>query len=320
MKGAKQELVKELAALREEPARQAALALKLLDAKNGLEAVRAALAVLAKTPCEEARPKLAALYAHYAGHNGTRDVGAYTRSAILKALRPVLRAADTDLLVTAVTTYEFPAPGFTEEAGMLRGSALIMLAEVDEQLARYFATRLLGDGYTERMSGEPALTAVQVLAALDETLPIYFYATQNADAAQPEVVAECLRRLTSAPLPVVDALVAQYGKGENLPALVGLFDLLLLHGSGPCRLDYLASFLKTTRDVDLYRYLGTVMATSPHANVRAALAEALRFEAAEAKIQAARDVLALVPDDPAFAEARDHLTGGSRKAGRRSRI
>ena len=312
MKGDKKGLVGNLVALRSEPAKQAEYALSLLDSKNGLEAVRAALAVLAKSPREDARPRLRTLYEYYAAHNGVRDTGAYTRSAILTALRPLVRAADVDLLVTAVTTYEFPPPAYAEEAGMLRGIALVILAGVDEQLARYFATRLLGDGYTERMSGEPALTAVQILAAQEEVLPIYFYAVQNAEQAQSEVVAECLRQLTGAPLPVVDELVKQYGAGENLPALVGLFDLLLQHRSGPCRLDFLTDFLKTTRDLDLYRYLGTVMVTSPDQSVRAALAEGLRFEQAEAKLQVMRDVLALAPADPAFADLRTHLAPSRR--------
>ncbi len=80
---------------------------------------------------------------------------------------------------------------------MLRGGALIVLSEVDEQVARYFATRLLADGYTERMSGEPALTAVQVLATQEEWLPIYFCAVQSANGAPAEVVADCLRQLTA---------------------------------------------------------------------------------------------------------------------------
>ena len=313
--GNKKELVSKLAALRDDPPAQAAYALTLLDAKNGLEAVRAALEVLAKYPQDEARPKLRALYEHYAAHNGTRDVGAYTRSAILKALRRVARPADTDILLTAVTTYEFPPPAFAEEAGMLRGGALIVLSEVDEQVARYFATRLLADGYTERMSGEPALTAVQVLATQEEWLPIYFCAVQSANGAPAEVVADCLRQLTAAPLPVVQELVKQFGEGENLPALVGLFDLLLQHRSGPQGLDFLANFLQTTHDMDLYRYLCMVMATSPHASAREALAAAGRYELGRAKLEVLREVLELAPPDPALAELRDHIApshGGKR--------
>jgi hypothetical protein len=315
MRSGKKESVSKLAALRHDSPAQAAYALTLLDAKNGLEAVRAALDVLAKHPQEAARPKLRALYEHYAAHNGTRDVGAYTRSAILKALRSVARPADTDILLAAVTTYEFPPPAFAEEAGLLRGVALVILNEVDEQLARYFATRLLADGYAERMSGEPALTAAKALASQEEWLPIYFYAVQNADGGQPEVTAECLRQLTAAPLPVVHELIKQFGAGENLPALVGLFDLLLQHRSGPQGIDYLIDFLKTTRDMDLYRYLCMVMATSPEASVRAALAAAGRFEQARAKLEILRDALVLAPPDPALAELSDHLA--SSRGGRR---
>lgn len=313
MKARKESAAGSLAALRDDPERQAQAALALLDPKSGLEAVQAALAVMARHPLEEARPKLYSLYERYAAHNGVRDVGAYTRTAVLKALRPVMRSTDADLLVTAVTTYEFLPPGYSEEAGMLRGTALVLLSEVDEQLARYFATRLLADGYIERMSGEPALTAVRTLAALGDSLPIYFYAVQGAEAAPPEVVAECLRNLTGAPLPVVDELVKQYGAGQNLPALVGLFELLLEHQAGPCRLDFMAEFLQITRDEDLYRYLATVMATSPHSKVRAALAAAVRDERAPAKQTVIQEILELAPDQPELADVRDRRATTGKK-------
>lgn len=293
-----------LAALRDDPVRQAEAALELLDPKNGLEAVRAALSVLAHHPLEQARPRLSALYEHYAANNGVRDVGAYTRTAILHALRPVLRPVDTALLVSAVTTYEFPPPEHAEEAGILRGSAVALLSQVDEQLAHFFATRLLADGYTERMSGEPALTAVRTLTALGEDLPLYFYAVQDAEQSPPEVVAECLRNLTGVPLPVVDELVKQYGAGRNLPALVGLFELLLEHQSGPCRLDFLGDFLRTTRDLDLYRYLATLMATSPSREVRSALVQAVRDERGADKQAVIQEVMDLAPEQSEFAELR----------------
>lgn len=313
MKARKESAAGSLASLRDNPERQAQAALALLDPKSGLEAVRAALAVLARHPLEEARPKLHGLYDHYAAHNGVRDSGTYTRAAILKALRPVLRSTDADLLLTAVTTYEFLPPDHAEEAGILRGTALALLSQVDEELARFFATRLLADGYTETMSGEPALTAVRTLAALGDLLPIYFYAVQSAQQAPPEVVAECLRNLTGAPLPVVDELVKQYGAGQNLPALVGLFELLLEHQAGPCRLDFMAEFLQVTRDEDLYRYLATVMATSPHSTVRAALAAAVRDERAPAKQAMLEEILELASDQPEFTELRDRRAGQAKK-------
>jgi hypothetical protein len=49
--------------------------------------------------------------------------------------------------------------------GFLRAGALLILNELDDSLAGFEATRLLVDGLTDPMSGEPALTAVRALAS-----------------------------------------------------------------------------------------------------------------------------------------------------------
>ncbi len=202
---------------------------------------------------------------------------------------------DTELVVDAVTTYEFSPPGFTEEAALLRSTAIVLLSELDIQLATYFATRLLADGYTERMSGEPGLTAVRVLASQGELLPLYFYASQYREGGHPEVLSECLRNLGYAPDPVVREIVAQFGESSDRAALVGLFDMLLLGPGSPRHPDYLASFLQRSDDIDLYRYLTTIMITSPNADVRWTLAEAVQGEKDPDKIEALREALAIAP-------------------------
>ena len=104
MSAGKKERVQHLASLRKRPDEQAAYAATLLQPKFGLEVVRAALDALARTPRPGTQDGLRTLYAYYADHNGTRDPGAYTRTAILRALRPILSAHDVDLIVGAVCT------------------------------------------------------------------------------------------------------------------------------------------------------------------------------------------------------------------------
>jgi hypothetical protein len=289
------EKVRALAALRNSPDEQAALAADLLVAKNGLQVVKAALDVLAKNPTPRARASLRDLYWHYAEHNGTSDPGAYTRTGILKALHPIMGMDDTDLVVDAVTTYEFLPPSFQEEAGLLRGTAIVLLAELDGRLAAFFATRLLADGYTESMSGEPALTAARVLAAYGELLPLYFYATRQKGAGHPEVTAECLRNLEDAPEVVIDELVAQFTDSEDRAALVGLFDLLVSVEDAPRHADFLSDFLRRSKDADLYNYLVTIMVTSPNEDVQNVLTGAVRNERNPEKVAVLRDALAIAP-------------------------
>lgn len=299
MKKPKREEVKRLASLRDNPHEQSAYAVQLLDPAHGLEAVRAAVDVLAKDPVPESRQALRKLYLHYARNNGVRDPGTYTRTAILKALRPIMRPDDKELVVDAVTTYEFLPPAYTEEAALLRSTAIILLGELDDELTEFFATRLLADGHTEPMSGEPALTAVRVLAIQGALLPLYFFAVQSQfdqeKGGHPEVLSECLRSLSQAPDSVVHDLVVAFGETENRAALVGLVDMLLDGADAPRHGDFLLDFLHNGRDIDLYRYTATVMVTSANANVRKLLVEAAQNEHAAERIAVLKEVLALAP-------------------------
>lgn len=293
----RRKISRELKDLADSPEKQAEYAVRLLQPKYGLELIRAAVGVLAKTPVPRARNELRTLYWRFAENNGTRDPAAYTRSAILKALREVMGMDDVELVVDAVTTYEFLPPSFTEEAGLLRSTAIVLLAELDDTLARFFATRLLADGYTESMSGQPALTAVRVLASLGEFMPLYYYATQQS-GSNPEVTAECLRNLGDSPPVVVAELVKQYSKADAPAALAGLFELLLSGPAAPLHSDFLADFLKSSQELDLYRYLVTLMATSTNPAVRQLLADATVNEQKKEKVEILSDALQYAPMTP----------------------
>ena len=174
---------------------------------------------------------------------------------------------DVPRLAEVTNTYVFPPPEFREEGAMLRSAALAALNELDDDLARYHAVRLLANEHTDPMSGEPALTAAKVLAARGEVLPLYFYVMQDGARVLPEVVSACLGSLTMLRTDLLPALVTRFTgeKGEREPSeiiLVGLFDLLLNHEAGPQALDYLNGFLRTSNQLDAYRYLVVTMATS----------------------------------------------------------
>ncbi|HEY6015338.1 MAG TPA: hypothetical protein VIU16_01020, partial [Gaiellaceae bacterium] len=67
-------------------------------------------------------------------------------------------------------------------------AALVALHAVDERLAGFHAARLLHDPHASPMSGEPAVRAVRVLAALGQPLPLYAYLVDEHDAL-PDVLA-----------------------------------------------------------------------------------------------------------------------------------
>ncbi len=254
--------------LRDEPLARAEYAVTLLQPKFGLEVVRTALRVLVAQPLPAARIALVRLFDHYMVQGVARDPGTYVRSEIIRALRPLAEPGDIPFLEAALTTYEFPPPAFREEAALLRSGALVTLAEVDDVRARYHATRLLADPLTDPMSGEPALTAISVLAAQGELLPLYYYATQDQTRMHGEVASACLRSLGALPPEVLPPLVAAYAECTEPVLLVGLVDMLLAHPKLPVSLETLARLLAEVKDRDLYRYMTTALLASGHEATR----------------------------------------------------
>jgi hypothetical protein len=294
-----------------QPDEQARLAVTLLDPRLGNEVVFAALQILQRDPPVEARPALFALYAQYEKQGRTRDPAANLRATVLRALRPLVTSADVPFLAQAAATYVFPPPAFKEEGAALRSAALNALSEVDETLARYHAIRLLANEYTDTMSGEPALTAARLLAALVEVAPLYFYVMQDGARTLPEVISEALRHLTAVPDSLLPALIERYGESEYDVVLVGLFDLLVNHRNGPHGLDFLALFLRTSNRLDAYRYLATVLLTSGRKALVEELLAAAQAEQRRDQLAVLAEALALMPAVPAIervlAEVRNRI-------------
>ncbi len=315
-------------------AEQAAFALKLLAPAGRKETrrdtLRAALKVLAAQPLPQAREPLAQLFERFARSGGALDYGCYIRGDVLRALRTLVTRAELPLLEQAAGTYEFPPPYFVEEAGLLRSAALPALTEVDEDLARFHAARLLVDPFTDRMSGEPAVTAARTLALLNEPLPLFQFVHDAAHRGRQEVLAECLRGLRTLPpgllAPLVAALQQPAGErptgksdgGEPPPigVRVGIIDLLLEHEAGPQLIDHLLEELRSGPP-ELVRYLlaAAVAAaiTRGQGEVLERCVDALRFERRPERRALVRAALEPAARLPAVAALLDAWSGESRR-------
>jgi hypothetical protein len=283
------------------PETKSAVAAGLLDPRHGLEVVRAALSALIAWPEPAARPALCRLFDHYAENGVRRDPGAYVRSQILRALRPIALPADVALALRAANTYEYPPPAFKEEAALLRAGALVLLADLDDDAARYEATRLLADGRTDPMSGEPARSAVEALASLDEALPLLFYAMQPVERIMPEVGAGCLQRLTGLPSAALSSVLAHYAECSQPVLLVGVVELLLHTEGGAEGMTFLARQLQQPPDLDFYRYLVAALLAAPQPALRTLLAESVRLEQNQARVEVLLELLSDSPE-PGWAE------------------
>ncbi len=282
------DLIQQLRALAGDTSAQQALAIQIVaDGKGGL-AIDEALAVLAQDAAPAARQALLGFYDRLDKDGARRDPLGSQRVAVLKALRLILKRDDVTLLERGVTTYERSLYDRQEICCVLRASALVALEDIDPKLASYHAVRLLFDDHTDQMSGEPALTAVQVLATASEELPLYGYAL--SPNRHVEVAAECLRNLHHLP----DGLLPQLAKwcGEAEPALqAGLYDLLLVHPAHAVTAPLLSSFLVETLDKELFRYVVASAVSHWSALVEQVIGEVLKAQPTEDKQLVVRDAL-----------------------------
>lgn len=294
-----------LQSLATDPDAQAAYAVTLVNRKQPRNVQQMALRVLAKNPTLTARPVLLEHYCWFMGDGPKRDPGAYLRGAGLAALRPIAHPDDLALAVQAVLTYEFLPPEFREEGALLRAGGLLIVADLDDRIARFLAARLLGDEFNEKMSGEPGLTAIRVLASLDETLPLYQYAVGNAAGKLPELVSESLRSLTSLPVLLVPPLVERFAAEENPAIKIGLWDLLIQHQAGPQELPVLARALARENDLDILRYLAIGMLTTHHAALIDLVRQQARREKERHRLAVLHGALEIIGDGGRDGRLRD---------------
>lgn len=244
-------ILSQLRALRDRPTEQFDLALRLVAKERNADTAIAAASVLEAATDERARVVLLTRYEELDENGARRDPGGAIRIALLRALAPIAWPDDAALFARAASTYEHR---YGEVAGDLRAAGLLGLSEADRNLAGFHAVRLLHDQHTSPMSGEPAVTAARVLAAIGQPLPLYAVVIRDSGLAG-EIVGECLRGLTDLPASLVPSLIDRYRENRDEVVLLGLFDLLLQH---PARAEFMPvvrDFLRTTTLIDLYRSL-----------------------------------------------------------------
>ncbi len=276
--------------LTNDPGARAGYAATLVEKAKDPQAVTAAVKVLGESGDERYRRVLLGRYERCDARGPRRDPGGTIRAAILQALRPISLPEDVPLLEHAVTTYEFL---YGEEAGDLRAAGLLALNDLDGELAGYHAVRLLNDHeYTWKTSGEPAVTAVRVLASQDQLLPVYAYALRDGEYVS-DVLAECLRHLVRLPRTLLARLVERYGESEDEIVLLGLFDLLLEHEARDEYRDFLFDFLRRTNLYNIYRYLVMTLITSHEEGLAEGVRALERTERDSGKQAILREALAL---------------------------
>lgn len=229
-----------------------------------------------------------------------RDKAGLLREALTRLLVHIAHPSDCDIFQLGVATYHLQP--VTDVAQNLRAVALAGLAAQDSPLALLYAVRFLGEEHTSVFNCEPAMTALDVLVASEQRLPIYqFLLRAGASMAQTgrgELVGKALESLgADFPTPLYAQLLAQYHEIDQATASMGIINCVI-ESRQATLYDQLDSLIMQTQHVDLRRY-GLVM-------MAVARDEALN----ERLLRMAR--LARLDDVPLFIEALEICQHDSR--------
>lgn len=231
-----------------------------------LDVVRTAIGVVGESHDMASRDALVAKYDWCEAKPGQHDSGGYIREAIVKALRPIVQPGDLPLLQRALTTYQMD--GAYEVCAGLRAAALIAANEVDPGFAALFAARFLTDPRTS-FSGEPATTAIRVLAAQQNLAPIFGLVSWGV--ANGETIGEGLRHLVDLPASLLPLLIERYRESEDEQVVLGLFDLLLGHPTRDGWAGEILAFFRSTTLMELYGVIAIQVVASRSAVLIGAL-------------------------------------------------
>jgi hypothetical protein len=138
------------------------------------------------------------------------------------------------------------------------------------------------------------------LAGQAEIMPLYFYVMQDGARVLPEVISECLRYLIHLPDALIPGLLERYADSPQDVVLIGLFDLLLNHQTGPHGRDVLQTFLRTTQRLDAYRYLVTIMLASGREMLLDDLLKVAQAEQHPEKVTILVNALSVMEANPAL--------------------
>jgi hypothetical protein len=265
-----------LEGLREsDPDAAVTLAIDLVAKERAHRVLEPALAILREHPRLTARPALRARFSDLAENGMRYDQGCQLRVAIVQALRAIGLRDDADVAERGLRTVQLGPPIPVDVAQLLRAQSLFFLSEIEPERAVYFAVDLLSDPHTSAFSGEPAVTAIQVLAAEGHLLPIW--ALARRPGLPPDVLAQAFASLRRVPVDLqtealLGHLTAALDRGEDgePTALVAAEAIVLNHLAAGY--PTVLRLLRETPNRNLFLYLATATARNGDAEARELLA------------------------------------------------
>jgi hypothetical protein len=242
------------------------LALELLDSSKRREMIDAALRTLEQADLDDtARPTLRRKTWHYFDHN-REDAGALIRETLLRMLVKIGHPEERDLYLRGLATYEI-VPMMGEVTQNLRAVSLVGLAQNEPELALTHATRLLCElDSTSQFTGEPAITAINLLSQRRQAHTIYaFLLLGGLDAlevGQNEVVGRALESLgADFPIHLFQQLIEVFLPRDRAVVSMGIITHIVDNRVRELY-DVVDSIMKDTRHDELHHYGAIMLAAS----------------------------------------------------------
>jgi hypothetical protein len=241
------------------------LAVELVERERVHRALEPSLELIQRAAPAEARPALRTRYFDLAEHGDRHDQDCALRVAIVKALAAIESREDVDVAEAAIATVQIRMG--VDVAQNLRAEGLLLLALLQPEIADFRAVELLGDPHASTFSGEPSVTAVRVLAARGQLLPIWAAARRPGTPA--DVLAQAFASLArGAPKRLqLEALLAHLseaqGRGEEGEALELVAAEAIILNELKDGYGAVMDLLKTTQNRSLKEYLEATIRRSP---------------------------------------------------------
>lgn len=278
------------------------LALKLLERSRRREHVDAALRALEGSDLDDDARPLLRERAHHYFEETRRDNGALIREQLLRLLLGIGHPDERDLWLRALHCYEIE-PMMGEVTQNLRAIGLVGLAMHEAELAQLHALRLLHEPESaSRFNGEPALTALNLLAQQEQASLIYAWLLASAgealDLALDELVGRALESLgDDFPADLYRPLLERFARRDRALVSMGLATHIIASRSASLY-DALETILVKTRHDDLHQYILVLLAGARDADLeRRLLALARRSPPRRrANFLAALDLLPAEPE------------------------
>jgi len=184
-----------------------------------------------------------------------RYVSAAMKETLLLSLMRFRDPDDWAIAAKAMQTYVFLPPNHTEVASGYRAAGLRLAAAVEQDGARFYAAQLLVDPHTSELTGQPAVTASQILGQSGDDLALYMR-LGGISALTAEVVASCLSELSRIPVKAIPYLVNKWKLNPDPVVQLALVDLLIDHEQHEQLASELESLVRSTDSVELVEYIG----------------------------------------------------------------